>query len=689
MDDGHTRKRKRREDSDDVLGNLMGEVKEHQALRQVGRDHQRQHTALEESNMIINIKRVLQESVTPPEEGGMIEVEARIGKIQGRGFETGLTETDWKSLEKFLSGSKFQNDFEIRREETIDYFYELDEAGKFRLTCTPDRDGVLPESAPPGLIPIAECKSAVSKRVKTKEEYNGIPGRWNPLYDVRLSVVEEVPYDAPALEDFPWHVIQPEYRQKTRTSFDPKDKNNRYWRIDMTETTNELMEKRWEVEFELQESFSNELSQGEDTEKRKALCEAIVKDLIQMVSLLFDRPRALQSFTSHIDKVQTTRVSDNSRLREMQLEILRSIPGQENADPGRIGFPGTMPVSFAKRHFGMIQNQGYYVSEKADGTRYFLYINQGGVFLVDRKFEFFEVMGYDPLPRVFERKTILDGEIVYDERTHDPKFVVFDIIELNGERTGDLDTDERLKKIGEFIGMVREKIQQPVPFDLLGKLFFPKSKIQEVFNSIDGGVYRSGDKRFYKCDGVLFTPAKGPYKVKGNEMILKWKFLEKQSIDFHVEMSGRGDQLHLYCEADRNNRTLCRRLPLTEETKHQCAELLNHMNRRPHGQQHQPNIAEFAFDTLDGSWKFHCLRSDKNKANHTTVACDTLEAIAQNITSQELIYRTQRPTQHDDWDDRLRSFYDSSVRPRGGHGHRPSQHHSRPHPHHSHLHGHH
>ena len=626
-----------------------------------------------------------------------MEVEARIGKIDGRVFNPGLSETDWNSLERFLTGSKFQNDFEIRREETIDYFYELqdeeDEVMKFRLTCIPDRDGKLPEEAPSeyGFIPVSRCIAAVSKTVKKKEEYKGIAGRWSPLYDVRLSVAEEVAYDAP--EELPWHVLKPEWRQKSRTSFEPKDKNNRYWRIDMTETINELNEKRWEVEFELQEAFSIELAKEEEnSEKRKALCEAIVKDLIQVVSLLFDRPRAIQAFTSHIDKVQTTKVSDSSRLREMQLEILHAIPGQENADPSRIGFPGTMPVSFAKRHFHLIQNQDYYVSEKADGTRYFLYINQGGVFLVDRKFDFYEVMGYDALPRVFERKTILDGEIVYDERTQQPKFVVFDIIELNGERTGDLDTQDRLKKIGECIVMVRDKIQQPVPFDLLGKRFIPKSKIQEVFYSIQDGVYRSGDKRCYKCDGVLFTPTRGAYKVRGNEMILKWKFLEKQSIDFHVEMNRRGDGLQLYCEADGPGRTLCRRIPLTDEIRHQMAELLNHMNRRPHGQHQAPNIAEFAFDTQDGSWKFHCLRSDKNKANHTTVACDTLEAIAQNITSQELIYRTQRPTQKDDWDERLHSFYDSSVRaPRGHGGHRPPQphHHSRSQPHHLHPHSHH
>uniref|UniRef100_A0A7S4PB78 mRNA guanylyltransferase n=1 Tax=Paramoeba aestuarina TaxID=180227 RepID=A0A7S4PB78_9EUKA len=700
MDDGNPRKRKRTEqpeDSHDVLGNLLGEVKEHNALRHVGREVQRHRTNIDEAAMVEDINAILQKYVTTPEEGSMMEVEARIGKIQGRSFETGLSEADWKSLETFLTGSNFQNEFEVKKEETVDYFYEIQseedppEVSKFRLTCRPDRNGELHPDAPPGAIPIEECVAAVTKRPKIKEEFKGIAGRWNPLYDVRLSVVEEVGYDAPPTDDFPWHVIKPEWREKNRTSFYPKDKNNRYWRIDMTETTNEIKEKRWEVEFELKEGFAQELSAGaeeDNKEKRNALCEAIVKDLIHMVSLLFDRRHAIQAFTSHIKKVQTTRVSDASRLREMQLECLRAIPNQENADPSRIGFPGTMPVSFGKRHFSLIQNHDYYVSEKADGTRYFLYINQGGVFLVDRKFDFFEVMGYEPLTKIFERKTILDGEIVYDERSNDPKYIVFDIIELNGERTGDLDTHERLKKIGEFISVVREKIQQPVPFDLLGKLFIPKSKIQEVFNSIDNGVYRSGDKRFYKCDGILFTPVKGPYKVKGNEMILKWKFLERQSIDFHVEFGFKNDCLQLYCEGDGNNRSLCRRIHLTEETKQTYAELLNHMSRRPPGQQHQPNIVEFTFDTHDGSWKYCCLRTDKNRANHTSVACDTLEAIAQNITKEELIYRTQRPTQHDDWDDRLRAFYESSVRP--SRSHRPPQpHHPRPHSHsHSHSHSH-
>ena len=64
MDDGYSsRKRKREDQQDNVLGNLMNEVKEHQALRQVGKDAQRQVALVEESTLMSNIISLLQEGI--------------------------------------------------------------------------------------------------------------------------------------------------------------------------------------------------------------------------------------------------------------------------------------------------------------------------------------------------------------------------------------------------------------------------------------------------------------------------------------------------------------------------------------------------------------------------------------------------------------------------------------------------
>lgn len=56
-----------------------------------------------------------------------------------------------------------------------------------------------------------------------------------------------------------------------------------------------------------------------------------------------------------------------------------------------------------------------------------------------------------------------------------------------------------------------------------------------------------------------------------------------------------------------------------------------------------------AYDPQIGLWRFHTERPDKERANHVTVLFDTMEAIAENVTVDELFYRLLRSPEEDDW----------------------------------------
>jgi hypothetical protein len=645
---------------------IAGEMDDFSGKRLDGREALRQRTDLDESNLVDRIARLLREKLLTQEapEGAVLEVEIRIGQLDNT-FHPGIGESDFSSLFTFLKG--LRSEFEQQSFDFIDYFYQI-ENSKVRLSCEPDPDPSATQhpDAPRGAPPIRQCLSAMAKTALFREDIKGIVGRWSPCYDMRFSLMGETCYSTPDTQAFPWAYVT-EWRRKKRTSFDPVEKS-RAWKVDITETesmnvdptrvtepsrVNEEHFKIFEVEFELKQSFLNEILSEESDEKRASLCMSISRDFIQMANIIFDRNQAIQAFTSLIQGVRTSRVTDSIRLQSLKVECLKCIPNQNiSMHDSKYNFPGAMPVSLSRLHIEQLQTKEYFISEKADGTRYFFFLYQRGVFLIDRKFDFFEVHGFDSLNDRLPNKTLLDGEIVNDLGAKRPKYIAFDLIELNGENVGREATWKRLEKIRDFVVIFRGLAQKsPFPFEILGKSFLPKKNILTLFHRINGSVYRD-DKRHYLCDGVLFTPSDQPYKARANLDLLKWKFLDRQSIDFYVEF-GKNDVLQLYCEAENGSRAMCCRVPF-DPTEHN--ELVRALQRKKDLMQQTNVVAEFIFDVHMGTWKFHCVRTDKNKANHTTIAFDTMESIAQNITKEELLYRLTRNPQSDDWETKQKQF---------------------------------
>lgn len=127
----------------------------------------------------------------------------------------------------------------------------------------------------------------------------------------------------------------------------------------------------------------------------------------------------------------------------VQTEIVSAIMGPAASE---LRFPGSQPVSLAASNTHLLSKHRYYVTWKADGTRYMLYISVLGTYLVDRSFSVRRVqmrwptaapktkLQYDP--EIPQHGTLLDGEMIVDEDKATGKqarrYLAYDIMQLCG-----------------------------------------------------------------------------------------------------------------------------------------------------------------------------------------------------------------------------------------------------------------
>lgn len=58
--------------------------------------------------------------------------------------------------------------------------------------------------------------------------------------------------------------------------------------------------------------------------------------------------------------------------------------GMGDCDPGSMVFPGSQPVSLARSNLELLEQMRYWVTWKADGTRYLMLLHRAGTYLIDR-----------------------------------------------------------------------------------------------------------------------------------------------------------------------------------------------------------------------------------------------------------------------------------------------------------------
>ena len=186
-------------------------------------------------------------------------------------------------------------------------------------------------------------------------------------------------------------------------------------------------------------------------------------------------------------------------------------------------FVGAQPESLCKDKISNLYKYEYSVTDKADGDRAFLFVNQtGDVYFMDNNLHkiFKTDIKYEE-----NRKCILDGELV--RVNNKIYFLAFDIFYFNNL---DLRGNEEypLKRRLEILKGLLASFNKSEFYNVICKEYY--------FGNVFSGskkILDSVNEKQYKNDGLIFTPVNEPYpKTKKWSSLLKWKPAELNTIDF-------------------------------------------------------------------------------------------------------------------------------------------------------------
>jgi hypothetical protein len=192
----------------------------------------------------------------------------------------------------------------------------------------------------------------------------------------------------------------------------------------------------------------------------------------------------------------------------------------------------------------------------------------------------------------------LDGELVINQKTNEPWFMIFDVLAIKGTRFGV--TNEA------FIIDYRKLKDGPCrhtmfPFNLIGKAFYRKQDLIKLLQNLhyDKGLhlYDDGKQRCHKTDGIIFTP-NTPYSARGVQNLYKWKYIF-YTIDFQV-VTVNG-QYSFYCNNGSNNplAKFGHDIQFLEKDRIRFEE-----DRRKYGLEGGAVIVECSYDSWSACWRY-------------------------------------------------------------------------------------
>lgn len=315
-------------------------------------------------------------------------------------------------------------------------------------------------------------------------------------------------------------------------------------------------------------------------------------------------------------------------------------------------FPGSQPVSLARSNLDMLSTRRYWVTWKADGTRYLILLHKAGTYLIDRSnaVRRVQMRWPSPLPPMkkgqarapiggLHQGTIIDGEMVVDEDlvkgTKTRRFLAYDAMVINGEIVTQHPWKERWNFIDTFIEAPRRLEASVISngswklrydyskemFRFRRKMFWPLSASKKI---IDDFIPR---QLTHEADGLILQPHDDPYAPLTCPELLKWKFAHMNSVDFKLRV-GPDETLHLQ---------------LLHPTKHGAATVKDLVGAKitfPEGESYlsyDGKIIECTWDKESQSWVFMRDRRDKALPNAEAVYQKVWASIEDNIREQDLL----------------------------------------------------
>lgn len=295
------------------------------------------------------------------------------------------------------------------------------------------------------------------------------------------------------------------------------------------------------------------------------------------------------------------------------------------------------------------------MAERSSGIRFLLMITKDGIYLIDANFDFHFVPNFDPLFEIYN-DALLDGEMVHHKSEDKLKYIVSDVIMINGLSCLEYDFSKRLeiierKIIAPFRDLIAKKSDN-LPFSIVRKNFEQLKDIQQIFNRIKigdkGERYLMDDKRHHKTIGLIFSPDR-PYCPYVNCKMYAWKYLDSISIFLKIEYQ---ENIMIFtCQGPED-------LPVEYKISFRRGD--QDKLERDYSSSKKHKIIECTYDHWNGVWHYKQIRKDKTKANSIEEIFEILETISQNISQEELVYRLSA-SRSVNWNEKMNECYQSVL----------------------------
>ena len=326
-------------------------------------------------------------------------------------------------------------------------------------------------------------------------------------------------------------------------------------------------------------------------------------------------------------------------------------------DASQLMFPGSQPVSLARSNLTMLAERRYWVTWKADGTRYLILLHRAGTYLIDRSNAVRRVQMRWPSPLAPNQKnarapigpmhmgTILDGEMVVDEDLVTGKktrrFLAYDAMVINGEVVTQQPWKARWEFIDKFVEAPRRMEAAMIAngkwklrydyskecFKFRRKMFWPLSAAKKIMEDF------IPKQLTHEADGLILQPHDDPYVPLTCHELLKYKYAKYNSVDFRLRVGQDGSLNIQLLHPTRGGAATVKDLPGANV---RFPDVEGQDPKTVH-LQYDGKIIECTWDPETAAWVFMRDRKDKTLPNAETVYQKVWRSIEDNILEEDLL----------------------------------------------------
>ena len=315
-------------------------------------------------------------------------------------------------------------------------------------------------------------------------------------------------------------------------------------------------------------------------------------------------------------------------------EEIKQLQKERNFNPNvRLYNMLIKPVNVKKSFLDDPSN--YAITDKADGSRRFLYISPKGIFMLfpPDRIEWMYSYGYNPrnpmMLNVQDKNlgiqnimnTIFDGEYVTMD---DGKkiFLAFDCMIVNNV---DIRVSHTFHERYKYMEKILKNIN--IPFLKLKHFSFPyENNFYERCNQI----WKSIPDKNYQNDGLIFNHVNEHFDFSST--VYKWKPIEMMTIDFYMKPTDKDNTYQIMVKNDKTNKLI----PFQGDKSHPTSsEYTVDASTKAFIEPGQVN--EFGWNFKTSSFKFLRHRPDRQEPNYIGVALSVWKDIHNPIHKSTIL----------------------------------------------------